>query len=304
MRRTLAVAAAAAVSLIALAGTAQAAGATSVSAGDLGTPQPDCGATQSGWCTYTRDTGTVGLVASASGTPAGRHLQLSTPGGNDKAGAYEYNNRGNSLSSISNLSYSYLVTANPSATPGPDWAPSLNVEIDTNGPATGGYAVLVYEPLYVNGYTTPATRTWTTANATSSDGGWWVTRGFQDGLQATQARNAWGGATWAEVQAYFPDATVLGLGVNQGGGNGGLTSQVDLLTVNDTTYDFAGTPQTADDCKNGGWQTYAERAFPNQGQCIQFVNTGKVGTAHASAATPAATSGSASIVAVGKVRAA
>ncbi|HVM14125.1 MAG TPA: carboxypeptidase-like regulatory domain-containing protein [Egibacteraceae bacterium] len=31
-------------------------------------------------------------------------------------------------------------------------------------------------------------------------------------------------------------------------------------------------PQSGEDCKNGGWQDYG---FRNQGQCIQFVNTGK-----------------------------
>ncbi|HVM15715.1 MAG TPA: carboxypeptidase regulatory-like domain-containing protein [Egibacteraceae bacterium] len=31
-------------------------------------------------------------------------------------------------------------------------------------------------------------------------------------------------------------------------------------------------PTTRDDCKNGGWQDYG---FRNQGQCLQFVNTGK-----------------------------
>jgi hypothetical protein len=35
---------------------------------------------------------------------------------------------------------------------------------------------------------------------------------------------------------------------------------------------------TKDDCKNGGWQTHTTASgepFPNQGQCIQYVNTGK-----------------------------
>jgi len=31
-------------------------------------------------------------------------------------------------------------------------------------------------------------------------------------------------------------------------------------------------PETKDDCKNGGWATYG---FRNQGQCIRFVNTGQ-----------------------------
>lgn len=39
-----------------------------------------------------------------------------------------------------------------------------------------------------------------------------------------------------------------------------------------TTFDVLSGPQTKDDCKNGGWESYG---FPNQGQCIQFVNTGK-----------------------------
>ena len=35
-------------------------------------------------------------------------------------------------------------------------------------------------------------------------------------------------------------------------------------------------PTNADQCKNGGWQTFdSPRAFSNQGDCIQFVNTGK-----------------------------
>lgn len=35
-------------------------------------------------------------------------------------------------------------------------------------------------------------------------------------------------------------------------------------------------PATKDACKNGGWATFSSpRAFKNQGDCIQFVNTGK-----------------------------
>ena len=34
-------------------------------------------------------------------------------------------------------------------------------------------------------------------------------------------------------------------------------------------------PTNADQCKNGGWQTFDSPAFKNQGDCIQFVNTAK-----------------------------
>jgi hypothetical protein len=34
-------------------------------------------------------------------------------------------------------------------------------------------------------------------------------------------------------------------------------------------------PADKDQCKNGGWQQFSNPAFTNQGDCIQFVNTGK-----------------------------
>ncbi len=37
-----------------------------------------------------------------------------------------------------------------------------------------------------------------------------------------------------------------------------------------------GPPTTANQCKNNGWQTFnTPRTFKNQGDCIQYVNTGK-----------------------------
>jgi hypothetical protein len=37
-----------------------------------------------------------------------------------------------------------------------------------------------------------------------------------------------------------------------------------------------GPPTSANQCKNGGWQTFnTPRTFKNQGDCIQYVNTGK-----------------------------
>lgn len=37
-----------------------------------------------------------------------------------------------------------------------------------------------------------------------------------------------------------------------------------------------GPPTNKDECKQGGWRTFSiPRDFKNQGDCIQFVNTGK-----------------------------
>ena len=70
----------------------------------------------------------------------------------------------------------------------------------------------------------------------------------------------------------------------------GLDGYLDkvVLTANGNTtiYDFevdedgngvADTvpPTDKDDCKKGGWATFDNPSFPNQGQCIKYVNTGK-----------------------------
>lgn len=37
-----------------------------------------------------------------------------------------------------------------------------------------------------------------------------------------------------------------------------------------------GPPTTKEQCKNGGWMNFTfPRAFKNEGDCIQFFNTGK-----------------------------
>jgi hypothetical protein len=45
-------------------------------------------------------------------------------------------------------------------------------------------------------------------------------------------------ATWADVLAALPGATIIGVGVNQGNGNAGTIGGADALVVNDITFDF------------------------------------------------------------------
>jgi hypothetical protein len=50
----------------------------------------------------------------------------------------------------------------------------------------------------------------------------------------------------------------------------------DLDGIGDTCDVATGQPTFQDQCKNGGWQRFdTPRTFKNQGDCIQFVNTGK-----------------------------
>jgi len=56
---------------------------------------------------------------------------------------------------------------------------------------------------------------------------------------------------------------------NATGGNGADIGAFEVQTAN-------AMPTTIEQCKNGGWKTFTmPRAFKNQGDCIQFVNTGK-----------------------------
>jgi hypothetical protein len=50
----------------------------------------------------------------------------------------------------------------------------------------------------------------------------------------------------------------------------------DLDGIGDTCDPVTGPPTNKAQCQNGGWQRFdSPRAFKNQGDCIQFVNTGK-----------------------------
>ncbi len=60
-------------------------------------------------------------------------------------------------------------------------------------------------------------------------------------------------------------------------GDSEQTVLVDNATVNSESYDFTplvGPPTNKDECKKGGWMTFNNPAFKNQGDCVSFVATG------------------------------
>jgi hypothetical protein len=227
------------------------------------------------FCAVTRGTGTVGITAGAPDAASGTdHLVLSTPDGNAKAFALSYEFAGTPLSDIETLGYrSYVAQVNPAE---PRQAPALNIEVDRDGGTLqpGDHAVLVWEPVYT-AESTDAQR-WITRSPSTSGGGWWSpanrpTTELAQPLGFPQEK-----ATWDQVQAAagLEDATVLGIGVNQGGGNPGLLAQVDLLQVNGTVHDFERElpyPTAKEQCKKNGWAEFTAPEFRNQGQCVSWV---------------------------------
>jgi hypothetical protein len=85
---------------------------------------------------------------------------------------------------------------------------------------------------------------------------------------------------YGDVQANFGNMAVTELFlVTDGGWAVGGTQNVsfDNVNVDGTVYPFD-TPTTKDQCKNGGYLNYEGgngQPFRNQGDCIQFVNTGR-----------------------------
>jgi hypothetical protein len=51
------------------------------------------------------------------------------------------------------------------------------------------------------------------------------------------------------------------------------TADLSNITVNGMTeVPLVGPPTSKDQCKNGGWQTFNNPSFKNQGQCVSYVN--------------------------------
>jgi hypothetical protein len=196
---------------------------------------------------------------------------MGTPTDADKGTLFNYDHVGTRIADITAISYATYRTPPNSGVA----LPSINIEIDKDGGAflPQDYMSLVYEP-YINGASIQngVWQTWNTI-----PGIWWTTRPFirADGsVCAPQICTL----SWSDIVAAMPNATILGgFGVNQGSFSGGLIAATDALTIayggNTWVYNFEAF--SADECKNGGWETFKRAdgsAFKNQGQCIKYVN--------------------------------
>lgn len=153
---------------------------------------------------------------------------------------------------------------------------ALNLEVDVNGPdVDGGFTTLVFEPVYNTDQGAVVSGEWQNWDAyNGGDARWWSTKA----MPGVCSVNCF--VSWSDIVAANPDATILGgFGVNQGSGNPALVTNVDALHIGTAsgvmTYDFERGPVTKDQCKNGGWASYQNPSFKNQGDCVSFVASGK-----------------------------
>lgn len=231
------------------------------------------------WVLYTRLAGN-GAFRTGPATPPLPigSFETVTPTGADKVTLFNFDHVGVPLADINRLGYATIRAAGME-----NQLPALNLQVDVNGAAAGGFTTLVYEPVY-NGGTNIVNGQWQTWDA--YNGGqaiWWSS----NPIPGAPNRDTF--VTWNTILANNPNAVIVGgYGINQGSGNPALTASTDALAIgysnnsggrcfiyNFEPYRVATSPEA---CKNGNWQR-TKRAngtgFKNQGDCMQYVNTGK-----------------------------
>lgn len=246
------------------------------------------------------DPGTAVAFVDGPATPplGSGSLEFRIPANGDLfANLRQPNYAGTRLNSLTALSYSTYVQQNVFGQ-----AAYLILNIDNDGDGVADDR-LFFEPVYQNGaYPLFPGDTGTVPNQCGTNpncvdlnrwqtwdalaGGWWS---LNDGTFGPPLRTIPG------YVAAHPNATIVnredGLGgvrIAAGGGAGAwdnFIGNADAFTIgvnnNDKTYNFElhSAPTSAAQCKNGGWQGFnpnrAAGPFKNQGDCIQYVNTGK-----------------------------
>jgi hypothetical protein len=130
------------------------------------------------------------------------------------------------------------------------------------------FGTFVYEPYVDQGNAAVVNGTWQSWNV--SAGKFWSSK-TEGAVTASQGTFTY---TLAQLKAAFPNAVVVGYGVDVGSNNPNYNTEVDKLVFNDVTYNFEQDPTypgTKADCMNDGWKTYTGVTFKNQGKCITYV---------------------------------
>ena len=242
-----------------------------------------------GWQIQTTDTQTVSFVTGPAIPPLGiGSARMSV--GSDGDGAAQLRNpnySGTPLSSLTNLSYGAYVDHDGSG--GQDVYLILNIDQNNDGTIDD---FLFFEPVYQTAVYFPShpqspiiLNTW--QNWDALNGGWWSANGDAGANPGTGVKSL------ADYEAAFPNARIVNSGTSGGvrivTGFGApdwtnFVGNVDAfkigVTGTNTTYDFEpfAVATNANQCKNGGFANFKRAdgsSFKNQGDCIQYVNTGK-----------------------------
>jgi len=238
--------------------------------------QPEDTPPTSNWVYYIRNAATGTAVAGPATPPIGQgSFELNTPTGADKGTLFNFQHVGTQLSDIDKIGYStYRVAGNLQQ------VAALNIQVDVNGDAPGGFTTLVFEPVYNTNQGAVVSGQWQAWDAFNGGNAiWWSS----NPIPGAPNRDTF--VSWNTIVANNPDAVIVGgFGINQGSGNPALTTAVDALSIGYAgscfTYNFEQfeTPASKDACKNNGWKTLRRgdgSTFKNQGDCVSYTNNGK-----------------------------
>jgi hypothetical protein len=197
------------------------------------------------WVLFTRagTPSTAGQFVNGPGTPplGSGSLRLETATGNEKVYLFNYDHIGTPLADIDVIGYStYRNTGNFSQ------VSSINIQVDYNGDAPGGFTTLVFEPVYNLAQGAVVNSVWQTwdafANGTAV---WWSSNTIPGAASPNQTscNPVPCYVTWNTILANNPQAVIVGgFGINQGSGNPNLNANVDALAIGvdgvTTVYDF------------------------------------------------------------------
>ena len=244
-----------------------------------------------GWQIQTDTTQTVTFVEGPATPPLPTGSAQLSVGSDGDGGAQlrQTNFSGTRLDALTTLSYSTYVQRDGSG----GQAPYIILNLDNNGDGITD-DLLFFEPVYQSAVFFPsnpqgplAVGTWQTWDAL--EGGWWSVNGIAGAGPGTNVKSI------GDYLAAEPNATIVNNATGRGGvrlvagfGAGAwdnFIGNVDNFRIGvnntETVYNFElhSAPTTAAQCKKDGWQSFNPNRpagpFKNQGDCIQFVNTGK-----------------------------
>lgn len=153
-------------------------------------------------------------------------------------------------------------------------SPRFQVRLDTNGDSVGDGNVFIAigpSPFFTDCAVGPQS----TGNLIGNEDG-----GRYDFSQ-------FGGSpftTYSGAPASVLSGTVVGISIVADGGWSAAASNgdseqtilVDNVNVNGVVYDFTPlpvVPTNKDECKSGGWETFTDVVFKNQGECVSYVQS-------------------------------
>ncbi len=190
-----------------------------------------------GWVSSNVASGASDYVTDSTAPLGNGALEVRTTGSSDKAQLFRAAPANTTLNSVNDLSY--WAYRSSSSTGSPAQVTSINLGIDFNGAEAGGFTTLVFEPIYQSAtqgqLTDDIWQNWDAGN----DSIWWSS----NPIPGAPNRDTF--VSLATIKTNNPDAIVSYYGFNQGSGNSGITSRVDGLTFQGTTFDFEQAPAPA-----------------------------------------------------------